>query len=163
MSETPTASRNGSPKPSVRSGTRSTPPPSPRSDPKTPAAAPPPSIRRPTITSGGQRRLADAIDESSERSGSGPEVLGRVREQGDVARALERDGQLALVSRAGPRLASRLNLGAFGQIAPEAVDLLVVDLLGLVRAERADLSATAISIEVVALLCSNGRGPVGLD
>ena len=62
-----------------------------------------------------------------------------------------RDGQLALVPGARAGLAARLDLGALGQVAAEAVDLLVVDGDGLVRAERAHLAAAAVTIEVVAL------------
>ena len=39
-------------------------------------------------------------------------MLRRVREQGDVASALERDGQLALMAGARAGLAARLDLGA---------------------------------------------------
>ena len=88
-------------------------------------------------------------------------MLRRVREQGDVAGALERDRQLALVAGAGAGLASRLDLGPLRQVAAEAVDLLVVDLDGLVGAERADLAATSIAVEVVALLGSDGGASVG--
>ena len=64
---------------------------------------------------------------------------------------LEGHGQLALVPGAGAGLPSRLDLGALGQVPAEAVDLLVVDHDRLVGAERADLAAAAIAIEVVAL------------
>ena len=50
---TPTASRSGSPKPSVRSGTIRMPPPRPSKEPNTPAAIPPTIRPRPAITSGG--------------------------------------------------------------------------------------------------------------
>ena len=43
---------------------------------------------------------------------SGAQVLRRVRQQRDVAGALERDGQLALVLGARAGLAARLDLGA---------------------------------------------------
>ena len=69
-----------------------------------------------------------------------------------MAGALERDRQLALVAGAGAGLAPRLDLGPLGQVAAEAVDLLVVDLDGLVGTERADLAAASVAVVVVALL-----------
>src|SRR6476469_9709988 len=87
---------------------------------------------------------------------SGPEVLRCVREQRHVTGPLEGDRQLALVAGTRAGLAARLDLGALRQVAAEAVDLLVVDLDRLVGAERADLAAASIAIEVVALLGSNG-------
>src|SRR4029077_15772716 len=47
-------------------------------------------------------------------------------------------------------------LGPLREVATEAVDLLVVDLDGLVGAERTDLPATSGAVEVVALSGSNG-------
>jgi len=74
-----------------------------------------------------------------------------------VSGALESDRQLALVAGARAGLASRLDLGPLRQVAAEAVDLLVVDLDGLVGAERADLATASIAVEVVALLGTDGR------
>ena len=85
-------------------------------------------------------------------TGSGAEVLRRVREQRHVARALERDGELALVRGARAGLPARLDLGALGEVAAEAVDLLVVDHDRLVGAEGADLPPPAVAVVVVALL-----------
>src|SRR3954469_14934224 len=94
---------------------------------------------------------------SSRRAGRlWAEVLRRVREQRDVACALEGHRQLALVAGACPRLSARLDLGALREVAAEAVDLLVVDLDGLVGAERAHLAAAAVAVEVVSLLGSGG-------
>ncbi len=150
---TPTASRSGSPKPRVRSGTMSTPPPSPSRDPKIPGAdARRRSATRRSPASGTARR-----DPLGHGAALGAEVLGRVRQQRDVAGALERDGQLALVPGAGAGLAARLDLGALGQVAAQAVDLLVVDLDGLVGAEGADLAAASVAVVVVALLGSGWR------
>src|SRR3990170_3884618 len=89
---------------------------------------------------------------------SGAQVLRRVRQQSDDAGALERHRQLALVLGAGARLAARLDLRALGQVAAEAVDLLVIDLVRLVGAERAHLPAAPVAVVLVALLGSgNGR------
>src|SRR6478672_10054407 len=138
------------------SETSRTPPPRPRSEPNSPAAAPPPTINRPTTTSAARAARREAGPSDQQRR-SGSEVLGRVGQQGDVPGTLEGDRQLALVTGAGAGLAARLDLGALGQVAAEAVDLLVVDLRGLVGAERADLATAAIAIEVIALLGTNGR------
>ena len=73
-------------------------------------------------------------------------VLRSVRQQGHVARALERDGQRALVLGAGAGLAARLDLGPLADVAAEAIDLLVVDGLGLVGAEGTDLAAAAVVV-----------------
>jgi hypothetical protein len=88
---------------------------------------------------------------------SGAQVLGRVWQERDVTRALERDRELALVTGTRPGLPTGFDLGPFGQVSTEAVDLLVVDERGLVRAEGADLAASAISVEIVALAGSGGR------
>jgi hypothetical protein len=58
-----------------------------------------------------------------------------------VARALQRGGQHALVLRARAALAPRVDLAAVADVAANATDLLEVDLLDLVDAERADLAA----------------------
>src|SRR5688500_9845334 len=171
-SDTPTAARRSSPKPRVSNGTIRRPPPSPSRDPKTPAAKPPTSMSSPTSTSGVTRyamltpRPANRYTRS-EVGGGAPrrhppedlraQVLGGVRQQGYVAGALEGDGQLALVPRAGAGLAARLDLGPLGQVAAEAIDLLVIDERGLVGAERADLAPASVAIEVVALAGSGGR------
>src|SRR5687768_2203281 len=76
------------------------------------------------------------------------QVLWRVREQRHVAGPLERGGQHPLVTGARAGLAARLDLGALAEVAAEAVDLLVVDALGLVDAEVADLAATPIAVVV---------------
>src|SRR5688500_2009858 len=76
------------------------------------------------------------------------QVLGCVRQQRDVTCALERGGQHPLVTSARAGLAARLDLGALAEIAAEAVHLLVVDALGLVDAEVADLAATSIAVVV---------------
>src|SRR5215210_5175546 len=144
MSETPTASLSGRPNPIVRSGTIRIPPPSPRSEPNTPAATPPASIRTPIATSGVGGTLL------------GAQVLRRVRQERDVSRPLQRHRQLALVAGAGTGLAARLDLRPLGKVAAKAVHFLVVNLNGLVGAERADLPATPVAVVVVALLRTCG-------
>jgi hypothetical protein len=54
-------------------------------------------------------------------------------------------------------LPTRFDLCALGQIAAEAIDLLVVDQRGLVSTEGADLAAPTISVEVVTLAGTGGR------
>ena len=81
-----------------------------------------------------------------------------------MPRSLERDGQLTLVAGTRAGLAPWLDLGALGQVAAEAVDLLVIDLDRLVGAEGADLATASIAIEVVALLGSDrGRHTSGIS
>jgi hypothetical protein len=81
----------------------------------------------------------------------GPEVLRRVGKKRHVTSAFQSDAQFPLMSGAGAGLPARLDLGALGEVASEAVDLLVVDQDGLVGAERADLATASVAVEVVAL------------
>src|SRR4029079_12512415 len=148
--KTPPASRSGSRRARVSSGTMRMPPPSPRIDPNAPAATPPASISSPTSMSAGSRALVS-------RAQLRAQVLRGVREQGDVPRSLQGHGKLALVACACAGLASRLDLCPLRQVAAEAVDLLVVDLDGLVGTEGADLPATSVAVEVVALAGLGGR------
>src|SRR5438876_586030 len=69
------------------------------------------------------------------------DVLRGVREEGHVARALERRGEHPLVLRARAALAARVDLAAITDVAADPTDLLEVDLLDLVHAEGADLAA----------------------
>src|SRR4051794_17510286 len=155
---TPTAVRSGRPNPSVRSGTIRIPPPRPRSEPKRPAPMPPARRRTPSIIGRSLGRVASG----GRRSGRlGPEVLRRVRQQGDDPGALQGDGQLPLVGGAGAGLPTRLDLRALREVAAEAVDLLVVDRDGLVGAEGADLPAAPVAVVVVALLGSCGGWHAG--
>src|SRR5262245_13153754 len=64
-----------------------------------------------------------------------------VRNQRDLACALDRRLQLPLVHRAGARDAARQDLAALGDERPQELDVLVVDVVDLVRAELADLAA----------------------
>jgi hypothetical protein len=100
--------------------------------------------------------------------------LGSVWKERDVTSALQGDTQLTLMPGTRTGLPARLDLRALGEVAPEAVDLLVVDLDGLVGAERADLATASVAIEVVALprpggghgsmiSCSVVRSSVGLE
>src|SRR5438045_3318564 len=70
-----------------------------------------------------------------------PHVLGGVREERHVARALERRGEHPLMLGAGAALAARVDLAAIADVATDAAHLFEVDLLDLVHAERADLAA----------------------
>jgi hypothetical protein len=65
------------------------------------------------------------------------------REQGDVACALDRNGHGALVLRAGPKLAPRLDLAALADVTAKAGDVLVIDMFDVVGAELADLAPAA--------------------
>src|SRR5262249_27221415 len=64
-----------------------------------------------------------------------------VRNERDLARALDRRLQFALVHRAGARDAPRQDLAALGDERPDQLHVLVVDVVDLVRAELADLAA----------------------
>src|SRR3954453_22914820 len=159
---TPTAVIRGRTKASVSNGAIRIPPPRPSNEPKRPAATPPPRSTRPTIS------LGPAAPRACSRRGLrlapgraarllGPEVLRRVWEQRDDPSPLQRDGQLALVLGARAGLPTWLDLRSLGNIAAEAVDLLVVDRCGLFRAERADLPPSSVSVVVVTLLGARGR------
>ena len=83
-------------------------------------------------------------------------VLGGVRKQRHVTRALERRREHPLVLGARAALAARVDLATLADVAADATDLLVVDLLHLVDAERTDLAtrpapATAASSAVAAV------------
>jgi len=82
---------------------------------------------------------------------SGSEVLRRVRQERDVACPLQGDRQLTLMARARAGLAPGLDLGPLREVAAEPVHFLVVDLDGLVGAERADLATPSVAVVVVAL------------
>lgn len=64
--------------------------------------------------------------------------------EGDVARALDRDRQRPLVPGAGPELPPRLDLAPFADVATQAGDVLVVNVADVVDAEGADLPAWGI-------------------
>ncbi|MDX6474573.1 MAG: large subunit ribosomal protein [Gaiellaceae bacterium] len=68
-------------------------------------------------------------------------LLADVRKQGELARALHRDGDLALVAPARAADAARTDLSLLRHVAPELVDVLVVDLVDLALAEEAGLAA----------------------
>jgi hypothetical protein len=65
-------------------------------------------------------------------------VLGGEREESNVPRAFDCDGEHALVSRARSDLAARLDLCAVGQITAQLVGLLEINVLYLVLAKGAD-------------------------
>ena len=60
-----------------------------------------------------------------------------VGQERHLARALDRDGDLALVAPAGAGDAALADLALLRDVAAELVDVLVVDLLDLVLAEEA--------------------------
>ena len=63
-----------------------------------------------------------------------------VRQERHLARALHRDRDLALVAPARAGDAAVADLALLGDVAPELVDVLVVDLVDLVLAEEAGLA-----------------------
>src|SRR5207247_5613606 len=64
-----------------------------------------------------------------------------IRDERDLARALDRRLQLALVHRAGAGDAARQDLAALRHEWADQLDVLVIDVVDLVRAELADLAA----------------------
>src|SRR5579884_1034756 len=146
MTETrlpPKASRTGTPNPRVRRGTIRIPPPSPRREPRSPAAAPPPSRARGATTRGGPLPSA-------------PQVLRGEGEEGDVSGPPEGHRQGPLVLGAGPGLPPGLDLGPLRQIPPEAVHLLVVDVGGVLGAKGTDLPPAPIPVVVGEFLLGHG-------
>src|SRR5487761_134950 len=71
-------------------------------------------------------------------------LLGRVWKEGDRPCPLQRAGQRALVSGAGAGHAPRQDLAAVAHEAPQARDLLVVDVVDLLDAEAAHLAMLAL-------------------
>src|SRR3546814_11251582 len=68
-------------------------------------------------------------------------VVVRIRNQGQVARALDGGGELALVARLGAGDAARDDLDVLGQVLAQGVEILVVDLLDTLGGELAVLAA----------------------
>src|SRR3989344_4057302 len=64
-----------------------------------------------------------------------------VRQQGQVAAALDAAGELALVGRTVARDAGGQDLARVGEEGAQDLDLLVVDVADLLGAEAADLAA----------------------
>src|SRR6185503_13548626 len=71
----------------------------------------------------------------------GAVLVGHVGDERDLPRPLDRGLQLPLVLGAGPRDPARQDLAALGHERPDQLDVLVVDVVDLVRAELADLAA----------------------
>src|SRR5690606_11821840 len=74
------------------------------------------------------------------RRGSDVVVVG-VRDQGQVTRALDRGGQLALVLRLGAGDPGRDDLAGLGDVLAQGVEVLVVDLDHALGGELAELAA----------------------
>src|SRR6187399_703245 len=68
---------------------------------------------------------------------SSTDLIGHVRNQRQLTRALDRRLQLPLVQRAGAGDPPRLDLAALGQERRQQADVLVVDVVDLLRAELA--------------------------
>src|SRR6266446_3963654 len=91
-------------------------------------------------------RSADSIADSTIHNAairnpqSAIPLVRHIRNERDLSRALDRSLQLPLVHRARARNAARQNLAALGHEGPDELDVLVVDVVDLVRAELADLA-----------------------
>jgi hypothetical protein len=68
-------------------------------------------------------------------------MVSRVRQHGHEPSPLQGRGQHALVLRARPALAAGIDLAAVADEPANPTDVLVVDLLDLIDAERADLAS----------------------
>jgi hypothetical protein len=68
-------------------------------------------------------------------------VVSGVRQHRHETSALQRGGQHALVLCARAALAARIDLAAVADVPADATDVLVVDFLDLIDAERADLAS----------------------
>src|SRR5438067_9815747 len=71
-----------------------------------------------------------------------PCLVGHIRNQRDLARALDRGLQVALVHRARAGDAARQDFAALRHERADQLDVLVIDVVDLVRAELAHLAAT---------------------
>src|SRR6185437_3825854 len=71
----------------------------------------------------------------------GASMLVRVRQQGEEACALDRDGELALIERLRTRDAARNDLARLGDVALERGEILVIDVLHALGGEAAELLA----------------------
>src|SRR5688572_16448849 len=87
-------------------------------------------------------------------------LLGRVRDERQLARPHERHPQLPLVQRAGARDAARQDLRALRDEGEQQLHILVVDVVDLVRAELAHLAA-AEHRPPLAVLPLRARGAAG--
>jgi len=63
--------------------------------------------------------------------------------EGNMARALDRSGQRALVFGTGAGLAARLNLATLGNVTAEMREVLIVDLFDAIHTKGANLAARA--------------------
>src|SRR5438067_12806110 len=70
-----------------------------------------------------------------------PCLVGHIRNQRDLARALDRGLQVALVHRARAGDAARQDFAALRHERADQLDVLVIDVVDLVRAELAHLAA----------------------
>ena len=96
------------------------------------------------------------------RSGRSSRASLDVGQQRELARALDRRGDLVLVAAAGAADPARADLAALGDEPAQRRDVLVVDLLDLVLAERAGLApAAAGAALLVAPPCGLGSACFG--
>ena len=89
-------------------------------------------------------------------------LVADVREEGELAGALDGDGHLALMAPAGTADAAVADLALLRHVPPELVDVLVVDLVDLRLAEEAGLAA-ARTCRRVALASAAAALAVGIS
>src|SRR5206468_10200714 len=79
------------------------------------------------------------------------DVLSGVRQERHESSALQRAGEHALMLRAGAALAARIDLAALADVAADAADVLVIDALHLLDAERAHAPARPAATRAAAI------------
>src|SRR3954453_6452774 len=85
-----------------------------------------------------------------------------VRQQAELASALDGDRDLTLMPAAGPRDASRADLALLAHRAPQRAEVLVVDDVDLVAAERARLAPATPALTLPVTPSPLSRGPATL-
>jgi hypothetical protein len=83
----------------------------------------------------------------------------RVRQQRNVSRPLQSDGEHPLVASAGAGLAARLDLAAVADEHAQPGDVLIVDASHVIGAEAADLAAAAKASRGTAVAVALGAIP----
>jgi len=66
-------------------------------------------------------------------------------DQGDVSGTLDRDSERALMTGAGSELAAWLDLAALADMTPKARDVLVIDMIDVIDAERTNLASGSVA------------------
>src|SRR5262245_22139432 len=134
----------------VTAGRASAPPPAKRQSTATPAGSQAPNGSTAATPAARKARTGCAVIHFSKvvigaRCGAGEcppfSVLVGIRQEPEIARALDRDRELPLVERARARNPARDDLAGFRDVGLQRRQVLVVDLVGAVGGELAELLA----------------------